>query len=153
MLLLCCKQFYTSYDESVQLDVLLCSWKRFYGSFGGSLRQEMLLCSWKQFYASLDKSLLWVILFSDSLLAGTPFWILPPKLEQECAEAFCVVTGNDSSHSQGQSEKRLLLASRGHPARAPAYQGSCIDPTHLSHTLDLNQDLPFPITQVWRSDY
>ena len=61
---------------------------------------------------------------------------------------FCVVTGDDSSHSQGQSGKRLLLASRGHPARSPAYQGSCIDLCYLSHTLDLTPDLPLPITHV-----
>ena len=61
---------------------------------------------------------------------------------------FCVVTGDDSSHSQGQSGKRLLLASRGHPARTALYHGSCIDPTHLSHTLDPTPDDPFPITQL-----
>ena len=59
-----------------------------------------------------------------------------------------MVTGDDSSHSQGQSGKRLLLASRGHPARSPTYQGSCIDSSYLSHTLDLNPDLPFPISHV-----
>ena len=44
---------------------------------------------------------------------------------------------DDSSHSQGQSGKRLLLASKGHPIRRVAYHGSCIDLTHLSHTLNL----------------
>ena len=45
-------------------------------------------------------------------------------------------------HSQGLSGKRLLLASKGHPARTSAYQGSWIDPTHLSHTLDPTLDPP-----------
>ena len=171
MLLFYCKQFYTSLDASVWLEMLLCSWKLFYVSFNGSVRLEMLLCkwkqfnasfdvsvqlemllcSWKQFYASLDGSVqlemllnslkqfnasfdgsvwLWMLLSSRKrfyasfdgyvlqrilfrLLAGTPFWSFPPKFEQECTEPFCVVTGDYSSHSQGQSGKRLLLASRG----------------------------------------
>ena len=72
-----------------------------------------------------------------------------PAKTRTCAEPFyVVVTGDDSSHSQGQSGKRLLLAYRGHPARTPAYQGSCIYPTHLTHTLDPTPDLPFPITDV-----
>ena len=50
-----------------------------------------------------------------------------------CRALLC---GDDSSHSQGQSGKRLLMASRGHPPRILAYRGSCIDPTHQSHTLD-----------------
>ena len=103
--------FYASFDRSVQLETLFCSWNRFYASLDGSVRQEMLLCywkqfnvtldkymrqvmflySWKQFYASLDKSVRQGILFSGKLLAGTPFWIFPPKLEQESAEPFCVV--------------------------------------------------------------
>ena len=62
-----------------------------------------------------------------------------------CIALLC---GDDSSHSQGQSGKRLLLAFRGHPARAPAYQGSCIDPTHLYHTLDPTPDLSIPITDI-----
>ena len=49
-----------------------------------------------------------------------------------CRALLC---GDDSSHSR-QSGKRLLLVSRGHPPRILAYQGSCIDPTHQSHTLD-----------------
>ena len=40
-------------------------------------------------------------------------------------------------HSQSQSGKRLLLASRGYPIRSLAYQASCIDPTHQSQPLDL----------------
>ena len=31
--------------------------------------------------------------------------------------------------------------------RTLLYHGSCIDPTHQSHALDLTPDLPFPITQ------
>ena len=45
--------------------------------------------------------------------------------------------GDDTSHSKGQSGKRLLLASRGHPIQGLAYYGFCIVPTHLSHTLNL----------------
>ena len=56
MLLLYCKQFYTSLDKSVQLEMLLCSWNWFYASLDRSVWQEMLLCFWNQFYASLDGS-------------------------------------------------------------------------------------------------
>ena len=59
-----------------------------------------------------------------------------------------LLCGDDSSHSQSQSGKRLLLASRGHPVRTVTYQGSCIDPTHLSNTLDPTPGVPFPITGV-----
>ena len=48
-----------------------------------------------------------------------------------------MVTGDDSSHSQGQSGKRLLLASRDHPIWSPPYQRSCFDPSYLSDTLNL----------------
>ena len=51
--------------------------------------------------------------------------------------------GDDSSYSQGQSGKRLLLASRGHPIRSPAYQGSCIDPPHQFNPLDPTWVVPF----------
>ena len=56
MLLFCCKQYYTSLDESVRLEILLCSWKRFYASLDRSVWVDWLLCSWKQFCASLDGS-------------------------------------------------------------------------------------------------
>ena len=62
-----------------------------------------------------------------------------------CSALLC---GDDSSHSQGQSGKRLLLASRGHPIRSVAYQGSCIDPSYLSHTLDPTPDTPRSQTLV-----
>ena len=54
-LLLCCKQFYASLDESVRLEMQLCSWKQFYASLDRSVQQEMTLCSWKQFYVCLDR--------------------------------------------------------------------------------------------------
>ena len=56
-----------------------------------------------------------------------------------CRALLC---GDDSSHSQSQSGKRLLLASKGHPMRTLLYHGSCIDPTHQSHTLDLTSEAP-----------
>ena len=56
-----------------------------------------------------------------------------------CRALLC---GDDSSHSQSQSGKRLLLASKGHPMRTLLYHGSCIDPTHQSHTLDLTLEAP-----------
>ena len=61
------------------------------------------------------------------------------KIVSSSAPGICraLLCDDDSSYSQSQSGKRLLLAFRGHPARTPAYQGSCIDPTHLSHTLNL----------------
>ena len=56
LLLLCCKQFYASFDGSVRLEMLFCRWKRFYASWDGSVRLEMLFNSWKRFYASFDGS-------------------------------------------------------------------------------------------------
>ena len=44
-----------------------------------------------------------------------------------CRALLC---SDDSSHSQSQSGKRLLLASRGHPIRTLLYHESCIDPTY-----------------------
>ena len=55
---------------------------------------------------------------------------------------------DDSSHSQGQSGKRLLLASRGHPIRTGLYHRSCIDPMHPPHTLDPTPDPPLFISQL-----
>ena len=55
----------------------------------------------------------------------------PAKIWTEMCIAFLCC--DDSSHSQRQSGKRLLLASRGHPVRTQAYKGSCIDQSHQSH--------------------
>ena len=56
-----------------------------------------------------------------------------------CRALLC---GDDSSHSQSQSGKRLILASRGQTKSAVLCHGSCIDPTHQSHTLDLTSEAP-----------
>ena len=81
------------------------------------------------------------------LIVGRNFILnFPAKIWSGMCKA--LLCGDDSSHSQSQSGKRLLLASRGYPIRSPLYHGSCIDPIHLSHTLDLTPDLPFPITQL-----
>ena len=70
-----------------------------------------------------------------------------------CRALLC---GDDSSHSQSQSGKRLLLASRGQTKSAALYHGSCIDPTHQSHTLDLTSEAPilrlFPAIQLLIED-
>ena len=126
---------------------LLCSCKQFYASLDKSVRQEMLLCSWKSFYASLDGS----VRQESSNATGNNFVQVtvgrnsisnfPAKLLTGICKP--LLHSYDSSHSQSQSGKRLLLASRGHPARTPPYQGSCIDPTHLSHPLDPIPDPPF----------
>ena len=105
------------------LETILCKHGQICTKGNGLVRLEPNLCNW--------------------LLAGTPFWIFPPKFEPECAEPFYVVMTHQSSHSQGQSRKRLLLASRGHPIRTILYQTTCIDLTHQPHTLDLTPDLPF----------
>ena len=56
MLLLCCKQFHASLDESVWLEMLSCCWKQFYASLDRSVWQLKLLCSWERLYTSLDRS-------------------------------------------------------------------------------------------------
>ena len=91
---------------------------------------------------------LWTNLYDRESFLVTNSWqelhfeFARPKLEQKCAEPFCVVTGDDSSQSQGQSGKRLLLASRGQAKSALLWYGSCIDPTHQSHTFDLTSEAP-----------
>ena len=96
--------------------------------------------------AGIDFMRTWTDLYERkwSCAAGTKFMQLtvgrnsilnfPAKIWTGMCRA--LLCGDDSSHSQGQSGKRLLLASRGHPIRSAAYQGSCIDPSYLSHTLD-----------------
>ena len=85
--------------------MLLCYWKQFYVSLDKYLRQAMFLYSWKQFYASLDKSVRQGILFSDFSVGRNSILNFPAQNVQECAEPFCVVTGDDSSHCQGNLEK------------------------------------------------
>ena len=53
-------------NAHMQLETILCK-------FEWICATGNALCSWKRFYASLDKSVLQGILFSDQLLAGTPF--------------------------------------------------------------------------------
>ena len=40
------------------------------------------------------------------------------------------------------------MSRMGHPIQSVTYQGSCIDPTHQSHTLDPTSKVPFSIIQV-----
>ena len=122
------KRLYTSLDRSVREETLSHHWKRFYANMDGSVRQEMVLCSWNQIYATDC----WHELhfeFPAKILTGM------------CRAHLC---GDDSSHSQGQSGKRLLLASRGHPIRSPAYQATCSDPLgpDQTHALDPTPDTP-----------
>ena len=71
-----------------------------------------------------------------------------------CRALLC---GDDSSHSQGQSRKRLLLAFRGHPIRSPTHQGTSIGPTYWPHMLDLAKMVWFfqnPLTiRLLKKDY
>ena len=122
-------------------------WKQFYASYEKTVQQEM------SFIAANDFMRVWTdkcyreCYWVNYLLAGTPFLIFPPKLEQECAEPFyVVVTGDDSSHSQGQSGKRLLLASRGRktiPSTIPKFlYWANLTPPPLGHTP------PHPLPQI-----
>ena len=58
----------------------------------------------------------------------------PARIWKEMFRAH--LCGDDSSHSQGQSGKRLFLASRGHPVRSVAYQATSSNPLDQTHTLD-----------------
>ena len=88
----------------------------------------------------------WLWLWENSKWSSCQQIEIPAKIWTGMCRA--LLCGDDSSHSQSQSGKRLLLASRGHPIRTPAYHGSCIGPTHQAHTLDLTPDLPFPRSNV-----
>ena len=84
-----------------------------------------------------------------TLLAGILFWrnsILPAKIWTGMCRA--LLCGDDSSHSQSQSGKRLLLASRGHPMRTHPFRATPSDPKDQSHTLDPAPKVPLPILPV-----
>ena len=114
--------------------LFICKW--FYASLDRSLQQEMFLFSCKRFYASLDES----VQQGTNFVGRKYIFNLPSKISTGMCRAH--LCGDDSSHSQSQSGKRLLLASKGHPMRTLLYHGSCIDPTHQSHTLDLTSEAP-----------
>ena len=93
------------------------------------------------------------LLIKDNCWQELQFVFSRQNLNRNLQSCWC---GDDSSHSQSQSGKRLLLAFRGHPIRSATYQGSCIDPTHQSHTLDLTSEAPilrlFPAIQLLIKD-
>ena len=116
-----------------------CCWKQFYVSLDQSVQQEVLLYNCKQFYASLN-NLCYRECFWLTTLGWNSNLNFPAKI---CTGMYrALLCGDDSSQSQSQSGKRLLLASKGHPMRTLLYHGSCIDPTHQSHTLDLTSEAP-----------
>ena len=140
----------------IWLQSISCEFERICATGKSLMLLESILCKFWQICATgnaLMQLETIVCKFGQICVTGNPFqWLaidrnsilnFPAKIRTGmCAESFCVVTGDDSSHSQGQSGKRLLLASRGHPIRTPLYHGSCIDPTHQSHTLDPTPDTP-----------
>ena len=105
----------------IPLETILCEYGRICATGNGLVQLEPNLC--------------------NSLLAGTPFLIFRPKFEQKWASP-SILWADDSSHSQGQFGKRVLQAFRGHPIRTASYQGSYIDPSYLSHTIDSTPDTP-----------
>ena len=73
--------------------------------------------------------------FMRQTVGRNSFLKIPSKIWRGTCRTL-LLCSDDSSHSQSQSGKRLLLASRGHLVRRVAYQGTCTDLTHQSHTLD-----------------
>ena len=103
--------------------------KQFYASFDKPVWQEMFLYSWKRFCASNCRQ-------------DLHFEFSRQNLNRNVQIPSMCLCGDDSSHSQGQSGKRLLLASRGISGSDAQVHGSCIDPSYLSHTLDPTPDAP-----------
>ena len=138
MLLCSWKQFYASLDRSVRQEMLLCSWERLCTSLDRSVRQETLSCRWKRFYANMDRSVQkemvlcgWNQIYATDCWQELHFEFSRSNLNRNVqSPSIC----DDSSHSQGQSGKRLLLASRGHPIRSVAYQATSSDPPDQTHT-------------------
>ena len=62
-------------------------WKQFYSSFDKSVQQEMLLYSWKQFYASLDESVLQGMLLSDLTVGRNSILNIPAKTRTRMCRA------------------------------------------------------------------
>ena len=125
----------------MQLETILCEFGRIYATGDALMQQETILCEFGRICATWN-AFEWLTVGRNSILN------FPAKTKTGmcralvCGDWWWLIT------QQGQSRKRLLLASRGHPARTPAYQGSCINPTYLPHTLDLTPDLPFSITHI-----
>ena len=82
-------------------------------------------------------------------------WNFPAKIWSGICRA--LLDGDDSSHSKGQSGKRLFLASRGHPIRSLTHQGTSIGPTYWPHMLDLAKMVWFfqnpPTIRLLKKDY
>ena len=90
--------------------------------------EQMILCKFGQICATGNA-------FVRLIVGRNSISNFPPKIWTGMCKA--LLCGDDSSHSQGQSEKRLLLASRGISGSDAQVHWSCIDPTYLSHTLNL----------------
>ena len=108
--------------------MLSCCWKQFYANMDGSVRQGMVLCSWNQIYASDCWQELHFKFSRQNLNRNIQS---PPHS--------LVGSGDDSSHSQGQSGKRLLMASRG---RKNHTQDHPISITHWVWALNALYSLP-----------
>ena len=127
------RQICATGNALMQLETILCEFGRICAT-GNALKElETILCEFKRICARGNA-------FVRPTVGRNSILSFPAKIWTEMCRA--LLCGDDSSHSQGQSGNRLLLAFRGHPARSLAYQGSCIDLTHQSHTLDPTSEVP-----------
>ena len=123
----------------MRLETILCEFGQICATGNAPTELEMILCKFGRIFAA-GNAFEWLTVGRNSILN------FPAKIRTGMCRA--LLCGDDSSQSQSQSGKRLLLASRGHSVQTVLYHGSCIDPTHQSHTLDLTPDPPIPITQI-----
>ena len=100
------------------------------------------LCCWERFLCKFGRICATGNAFVRLIVGRNSILNFPTKIWTGLCRA--LLWGDDSSHSQGQSGKRLLLASRGHAGWILAYHGSPMTPTCLSPPLDRTSEAPFP---------
>ena len=113
----------------MQLETILCEFGRISATGNALMQLETILCKFEQISATGNAHILLETIlceFGQIRATGNPFqWLtvgrnsilnFPAKIwTRMCRALLCC---DDSSSSQGQSGKRLLLAFRGHPVRS-----------------------------------
>ena len=93
----------------MQLETILCKFERISATGNAHILLETILCEFGQICAT-GNPFQWLTVGRNSILN------FPAKIwTRMCRALLCC---DDSSSSQGQSGKRLLLAFRGHPIRS-----------------------------------
>ena len=109
-----------------QLETILCEFGQICVTGNALMQLETILCEFGQICAT-GNHYQWLTVGRNSNLN------FPAKIRTgKCRALLC---GDDSSHSQGQSRKRLLLAFRGQNLMGQAYHGTSRIPPCQTHPL------------------